>query len=559
MMQGSTGLEKVAVPVLKQDPTHADAKYVNFFHEKIPSRQVAEFTSLTPLNELIVADPNDAQFFRTRATVKTVKDDLEGALRDLDEALRIHRWRTQAHESKQAGANGVRPETDGNELQLASATQRTGRRPVRVVLSEDEQPSSLEQQLLFQRGGIHLAMACKRVPEALTKVQDAESVSSSRAETPTTPSSPAGACLGTAGGAPWAAEAAAGDEPSVASPQSQAKAHAHKYVRLYTRKAIRDYMAFLANFDYSPNVPMNSKENSGSPDREYRVTAAVTVYPISALFKESPPTDIPPFPSQELAICAPREGETPVSTTIEASTYHPLLVEALHNLLLCHALAQTSTKELQRHAYMVARLTRLADGYPVFQASRSPAKSDWSEMLRKTKNWLNLSSDWITLCASDRHASHSSGKGAKADSKGNEASLPNGNARKSLPAPETAASRPAKEDENTPIADSNYKQKERPGRATTTLPRLVDVDADDTGSGIYGRHLPGDPEELDRAGLVARWVLEAPANVSISGGSSSSSGRKKKKLPTRTANGSGLATAPLTSAIPAVNGRTMSP
>jgi hypothetical protein len=70
MMQGSTGLEKVAAPLLKQDPAQAEATYVNFFHEKIPSRQVAEFTSLAPLNQLVAADSNDVQFLRSRGSIE---------------------------------------------------------------------------------------------------------------------------------------------------------------------------------------------------------------------------------------------------------------------------------------------------------------------------------------------------------------------------------------------------------------------------------------------------------------------------------------------------------
>jgi hypothetical protein len=38
VMQGSTALDDLADRVLKHDPDNNDAKYVQFFHEKIPSR-----------------------------------------------------------------------------------------------------------------------------------------------------------------------------------------------------------------------------------------------------------------------------------------------------------------------------------------------------------------------------------------------------------------------------------------------------------------------------------------------------------------------------------------
>lgn len=38
VMQGSTGLDDLASRVLRIEPSNVDAQYVNFFHEKIPSR-----------------------------------------------------------------------------------------------------------------------------------------------------------------------------------------------------------------------------------------------------------------------------------------------------------------------------------------------------------------------------------------------------------------------------------------------------------------------------------------------------------------------------------------
>jgi hypothetical protein len=80
-------------------------------------------------------------------------------------------------------------------------------------------------------------------------------------------------------------------------------------------------------------------------------------------------------------------------------TYHPLLTDALHSLLLCHCLVQTSARELQRHAHMVARLARVCDGYPIFQAARSPSRADWIEVIRRSDNWIQLQHSWEFLCA----------------------------------------------------------------------------------------------------------------------------------------------------------------
>jgi hypothetical protein len=82
----------------------------------------------------------------------------------------------------------------------------------------------------------------------------------------------------------------------------------------------------------------------------------------------------------------------------ESVTYHPLLTDALHSVLLCHALLQTSSTELKRHAHNAARLARICDGYPIFLAARSPARADWVEVLRRANNWIGLTQSWEALC-----------------------------------------------------------------------------------------------------------------------------------------------------------------
>ncbi|KXJ92115.1 hypothetical protein Micbo1qcDRAFT_162232, partial [Microdochium bolleyi] len=192
-----------------------------------------------------------------------------------------------------------------------------------------------------------------------------------------------------------------------------------KLVRLYAKRALRDYMEYLRHFHYSPDFPVGmiddftkqvncatnktkryytqSRWFNQTPSHSTTGTRPHTVHVLATLFAATPPSDIPPFPCTELVASSPPLVTTEATT--ETVTYHPLLTDALHALLLCHALIQTSAKELQRHAYMVARLARLADGYPVFQASRSPARADWIEVLRRSEGWLELASHWETLCA----------------------------------------------------------------------------------------------------------------------------------------------------------------
>ncbi|KAK1831819.1 hypothetical protein QBC39DRAFT_258011 [Podospora conica] len=361
-MQSASPLEDVASLVLGRNPEDPDGKYVHFFHEKIPSRKLAESTSLATLNQVIMERRTDPEPYRTRATVRIFKDDHEGALADLTEALRLHRLYRPAH-------------TDGpssQELQLAERSQqRNGWRPDDIILKDTEQPSSLECQLLFQRAGVYLTLAWHQVSAALADCPP-----------PTYPYAP---------------------NPTPSPPPEMTPAEkavhlsaiaARKLVRQHAKRALRDYTSFLSHFDYSPDLSVDIADHfarkvnylvngiryiSRIVPPPLPTTAPLPphrVYPLPSLFTPSPPTDLPESPPT----IPPNEMET-----TEYLTYHPLLPDALHALLLCHVLLRTSTKELLRHGHMVVRLVRLSDGHPVFQAARSPARADWIELVRAAR------------------------------------------------------------------------------------------------------------------------------------------------------------------------------
>ncbi|KAI0506456.1 hypothetical protein F5B22DRAFT_448624 [Xylaria bambusicola] len=392
-MQSTSTLENVAGLVLQRSPHDPDANYVHFFHEKIPSRQLAECTDLRALDMIIAQRPSDCEPLRTRAIVRMFKEDFEGAAQDLTSALSVCRL-NRPHK---------RPGEESMQLE-----RRAGRRRDNPPLDEKDHPSSTEVQLLFQRAGCYLTLACDYVEPALANDLG----------------EPAGNGVNGVGGTNGSGPIREGVTDGTSGDQVPTKRQleGRKTVRLYAKRALRDYMEYLKHFHHSPNLPIEvsddfsrqvnqathrnkrhygqsrwASQESNSPTGS---SVGHTVYPLATLFSATPPADLPPYPSNDIACAA--FASNPVDaleTTTEVVTYHPLLTDALHSLLLCHTLIQTSTKELQRHAYMVARLARLADGYPVFQASRSPARADWIEVLRRAENWIELGSSWEALCA----------------------------------------------------------------------------------------------------------------------------------------------------------------
>ncbi|KAK8212061.1 hypothetical protein IWZ01DRAFT_253471 [Phyllosticta capitalensis] len=355
-MQSASALEQVANFVLEKKANDHDAMYVHFFHEKIPSRSVADYTPLDTLDALVSERPSDGSPLRTLALTKLFKEDYAGAVRDLTHGLPVARHRQQ--------------------LILAKSDSEDTGRYRDQVLKEEAQPSSLEAQLLFHRAGAYLRLACQHISTALDGLAEFDAMRQAQKEAlPDTDS-----------------------ELPVLQPEEQ---HGHrrrlegrKLVKTNAKRALRDYESFLSKLDYTAGQA-TSKDATSGPTPE--ITSSV--HAVSSLFSSTPPADLPPFPNPD---------SSSTQYPHELVTYHPLLTDALHSLLLCHALLQTSATELRRHALNAARLTRLSDGAPIFLAARSPARADWIEVLRHAPvDWLSdiTSESWDAMSRPPGHRS----------------------------------------------------------------------------------------------------------------------------------------------------------
>jgi molybdenum cofactor sulfurtransferase len=527
-MQGASTIEEIGAVVLQRNPEDPDAKYVHFFHEKIPSRQLAESTSLQPLTEIISERPNESEALRTRAIVKTFKEDYEGAVHDLTTALAVCRIHQQPHRSNE---------------EVNSQQSHTGKRwRQEIVPAEKDQPSSLEIQLSFLRATTYLSLACQHIENGLPPAQEQNGHADS--DQPN--------------GKPGA-EANGQDSQERDENFLRKQAEARKLVKKYAKWALRDLLAFLSHFEYAPNLPnliakdFNDRVNlSAQGTRNPRPSEATyllephTTYTLAELFAAVPPSDLPPYPNDEVTTPDKQTQSSGTPTVCEWSTYHPLMTDALHSLLLCHCLIQTSAKELQRHTYMAARLIRLADGYPIFQASRSPARSDWLEVLRRADDsWLQLSASWDTLCtpaplpfhydtlapgAGNTHTGASRKEAAAAA-----ASLINGssNAVKPVPSPEDqrrlrmrerdqrvrlalSDQRVCDEDTFRAAIEAQEKRAEQEDRAAAAAAATdgAPPNGASNADGHPKRWVVDDSKEYPvctaRATLIAQWVCEAP-------------------------------------------------
>ncbi|ETN36313.1 uncharacterized protein HMPREF1541_08590 [Cyphellophora europaea CBS 101466] len=547
-MQSASALEDVAKIVLQREEADPDAQYVHFFHEKIPSRALAASTTLDTLNSIIRQMPTEASTYRTRAVTRIFKDDFPGAIKDLTDGLAVFRLYHPQHQNQQP------------DIILAKDAAKISRDYGREAkVSEKDQPSSLEPQFLFHRGNTYLAMACEYIAAAL------------RGQPPRDASSKP-------------ADDDAAEKPKL-DPQereeARARAEARKYVRTYAKRALRDYLAFLSHFDYTPGLSaeyteaflqrvsaasnasgnrsraerlldIDAHSQSGASDALVRYEGQQQqsngslpeipkprIHKLNSLFAAVAPADLPPYPADSEN---PAQKPHPIFNLpdfSEAVTYHPLLTDVLHSLLLCHCLIQTSAKEHLRHAYMAARIARVCDGYPIFLAARSPSRADWIEIIRRSGNFLNLESTWEKLCAPAPLPGQQNKQKAETPEQkkerikrqaiegalGDERVVDEDSFRKSVRAREMMA---AREEEEL--------QRQEYNRTTSVSPPPVKTGADTNGSHAAKEHAPkrwaqGEdgkeyPITTERAEAIVRWVREAPPPSS---GVGEGGGKKKGK------------------------------
>ncbi|MCJ1288278.1 hypothetical protein MMC26_007633 [Xylographa opegraphella] len=545
-MQSASPLEDVAKMALQRDKNNVDAKYVHFFHEKIPSRMLAQCTSLASLDDIIRDRPGEAAFLRTRAVTRIFKTDFPGAIGDLTEALTLCRLSKSQHRSARGqlqltnGSGGAERKHDtSGGLSYEVDTGRTDRLT--------SLPTSLEPQLLFHRAGVYLNRACQYINEALNGLGTKTS--------PTTK-----------------------DNIGSADPLNTTKSgidsnklrdNARKLVKAYAKRALRDYIGFLSSFEYTPGLPLgfaeefrrkvdlsaergsltasfhgsrllqmpgNSSLSNGTfsemalrPElkgerhhhgctSKFKHDACQSlpvpdIHQVANLFSSAPPNNIPPYPVT-LQSLVPRQQIGPSTTSEmskrflagpmyqEAVTYHPLLTDALHSVLLCHSLMQTSAKEHLRHAYMVARLARVCDGYPIFLAARSPSRADWIEVIQRANNWLDLQQSWENLCAP--------------------APLPGQTTFAKRKPEKVSRERQRQEVRIETLADDRVHDVVNNQAAVADRERLAEepkseqqrpsVDGPQRWAQSDGKEYPVSTE---RAEAIARWVREAPSGVEV--------------------------------------------
>ncbi|KAJ6576578.1 hypothetical protein DFH09DRAFT_1361496 [Mycena vulgaris] len=202
VMQGGSVFDDLAERVLRIDPNDADARYVHFFHEKIPSRQLAESTTTQVLDELIQTQPQKLEYYRTRGIVHCFRDEYSLATKDFTHALKEaravrkakvahhHNYSTPSQNGKHgSGGKGGKKRKGGGSGKQRRLGEDDGDEdageeggdadadgddagvfvPHPSILPDA--PTPLEPQLLFLRGAAYLQHAVHLIESTVLKLE----------------------------------------------------------------------------------------------------------------------------------------------------------------------------------------------------------------------------------------------------------------------------------------------------------------------------------------------------------------------------------------------------
>ncbi|KAF8531248.1 hypothetical protein JB92DRAFT_2781798, partial [Gautieria morchelliformis] len=371
VMQGASALDDIAERVLRVDPNDPDARYVHFFHEKIPSRQLAESTTTHVLDELIAAYPQRLEFYRTRGIVRCFRDEYQLAARDFTHALKEARnlrkakhshtvatdsdrgMKTRGKKGKKAKTHGQAP-PDGTAVAEGDGEAQT--LPLHPSVLPDA-PEPIEPQVLFLRGAAYLQNVVFLIENAILDLEDIR-------KAPPGDGTELRLCYienGKYGGV----EIGNPNGPLGAS--SGPKAQAYREVLNSTafreqicallKKSIRDHEKFLSHFD-TLDAQMPIFGGNLAQRTQYAFLLTESLRPGS--HSQPPPLNAPPT----------------------FTTYHPLLVESHFSILLATLLLGAFGNLLPAFA-KAATLVDGLEGYPVFLPARSMAQAEFIEVLER--------------------------------------------------------------------------------------------------------------------------------------------------------------------------------
>ncbi|CDO74838.1 hypothetical protein BN946_scf185022.g8 [Trametes cinnabarina] len=372
VMQGGSVFDDIAERVLKVDPHDTDARYVHFFHEKIPSRQLAESTPTQVLDELIAENPHRLEFYpkdfthalkEARAMRKARVAHMNGKLGDKQRSKGAKRKGKGGgcKTNGQAPPNGTSANPGGADGVDGPDGESSRLHP--SVLPDAPEP--IEPQCLFLRAATYLQHAVYLIEDAIFKLEGIRKM-------PSIDGAELRLCYiknGRYGGVEFGnSDGPLGkrDGPKLQAYRAVLAVPAFReQITVLVKKSMRDHRQFLSHFDTLEGGPVFGDADIAQRT-EYAFLLSESMRPGSQ-FSPPPVPDGPP----------------------KFTTYHPLLVESHFSILIGYLMLGDFPGLLPAFARTAALVDGL-EGYPVFQPPRSMAQAEFIEVLeRLAGGWQN--------------------------------------------------------------------------------------------------------------------------------------------------------------------------
>ncbi|KIP04167.1 hypothetical protein PHLGIDRAFT_129700 [Phlebiopsis gigantea 11061_1 CR5-6] len=416
VMQGGSVFDDIAERVLKFDPNDIDARYVHFFHERIPSRQS---TSTALLDSLISAQPHRLEFFRTRGIVHCFRDEFAMAVKDFTYVLRearaqrktkmMHRNNGMPSEQRGKGKKKKgKPGHRGNGQAPVSGTSTPPNAEGPTIDGPDgeplllhpsvlpEAPEPIEPQCLFLRGAAYLQHAVYLIEQAMLDLEGIKKELTPEGAELRLCYVESGKYGGVEIGNPDGPLGNKDGKKLQAYRAVLAQENFREQIFALLRKSIRDHERFLSHFDTLEGPPIDPEEDANwSTKAEY-------AFLLSQSYRPGSPNAPPP----------PLHPDAPIMFT----TYHPLLVESHFSILIAQIMLGDFASLIPTF-YRSAMLVDGLEGYPVFLPPRSMSQAEFIEILERLAGGWRTGIQPHSLMRSNRLTIELYSRSAKAKTK----------------------------------------------------------------------------------------------------------------------------------------------
>jgi len=346
-------------------------------------RQLAESTTTKVLDELIAGHPQRLEYYRTRGIVHCFRDEFAQAIKDFTFALKetrsirkaklAHHQSLSLKESKQGKrrkgraahrTNGQAP-AEGTSVMDNDMDSSDKEHIVPLSSSPEDVPDPLEPQLLFFRGAAYLQQAIHLIESAVLNLEGVKKTTSADGTELRLCYIENGKYGGVEIGNPDGPLGKREGPKLQAYTATLGEKNFKDHISQLLKRSMRDHERFQSHFEF-----LESSDSMQEGDILSQIHHAFLIVEANQRHGKE-------------ASASSNARDTPPMF----ATYHPLLIESLFTVLICHLMIADFEAILPLFV-RAAAISEGSEGYPVFLPPRSMAQAEFIEVLeRLARGW----------------------------------------------------------------------------------------------------------------------------------------------------------------------------